>query len=83
MRSITAVRAFPGITRRLSKHRCLMPSKPSKHLTLAFLDPNLVEAAVDGVLPRGYGLSRFLDLPADWTDQWRVLGLTNQPNSKI
>ena len=54
-----------------------------KHLTLAFLDPKLVEAAVDGVLPRGYGLSRFLDLPADWTDQWRVLGLTNQPNSKI
>ena len=46
-----------------------------KHLTLAFLDPKLVEAAVDGILPRGYGLSRFLDLPADWDDQWRVLGL--------
>ena len=46
-----------------------------KHLTLAFLDPKLVEAAVDGLLPRGYGVSRFLDLPADWTDQWCVLGL--------
>ena len=46
-----------------------------KHLTLAFLDPRLVEAAVDGALPRGYGLSRFIDLPADWNDQWRVLGL--------
>ena len=46
-----------------------------KHLTLAFLDPKLVEAAVDGLLPRGCGLSRFLDLPADWNDQWRVLGL--------
>src|SRR6478736_10166541 len=41
-----------------------------KHLTLAFLDPRLVEAAVDGALPRGYGLSRFIDLPADWNDQW-------------
>jgi hypothetical protein len=30
---------------------------------------------VDGALPRGYGLSRFIDLPADWSDQWRVLGL--------
>jgi hypothetical protein len=46
-----------------------------KHLTLAFLDPKLVEAAVDGLLPRGCGLSRFLDLPADWNNQWRVLGL--------
>ena len=48
-----------------------------KHLTLAFLDPELVQAAVDGVLPRGYGLSRFFDLPADWDDQWRVLGLAS------
>jgi hypothetical protein len=48
-----------------------------KHLTLAFLDPKFVEAAVDGVLPRGYGLSRFFDLPADWNEQWRVLGLRN------
>jgi hypothetical protein len=48
-----------------------------KHLTLAFLDPKLVEAAVDGILPRDYGLSRFLDLPAEWNDQWRVLGLRN------
>ena len=48
-----------------------------KHLTLAFLDPRLVEGAVNGVLPRGYGLSRFIELPADWSDQWRALGLTN------
>jgi hypothetical protein len=46
-------------------------------LTLAFLDPKLVEAAVEGALPRGYGLSRFLELPADWDAQWRVLGLNN------
>ena len=51
-----------------------------KHLTLAFLDPKLVEAAVDGILPRGYGLSRLLDLPADWDDQWHVLGLCSPRN---
>jgi hypothetical protein len=51
-----------------------------KHLTLAFLDPKLVEAAVDGILPRGYGLSRLLHLPADWDDQWHVLGLCSPRN---
>jgi hypothetical protein len=51
-----------------------------KHLTLAFLDPKLVEAAVDGLLPRGYGLSRFFDLPSDWEAQWRVLDLNNPRN---
>jgi site-specific DNA recombinase len=51
-----------------------------KHLTLAFLDPKLVEAAVDGLLPRGYGLSRLLDLPAEWDAQWHVLGLCSPRN---
>jgi hypothetical protein len=27
-------------------------------LSLAFLDPDIVKAAVDGRLPRGYGLKR-------------------------
>ena len=53
-----------------------------KHLTLPFLDPKLVEAAVDAMLPRGYGLSRFLNLPSSWDDQWRVLGLRN-PRDRV
>ena len=44
-------------------------------ISLAFLDPALVKAAVEGRLPRGYGVSRLTDLPMAWPDQWRALGL--------
>jgi site-specific DNA recombinase len=45
-------------------------------LSLAFLDPQLVKAAAEGRLPRGYGCSRLTDLPMAFGDQWRALGLT-------
>jgi hypothetical protein len=44
-------------------------------LSLAFLDPALVEAAMDGCLPRGFGLKRLMDLPPEWPEQWHALGL--------
>jgi len=44
-------------------------------LSLAFLAPEIVKAAVDGRLPRGYGLKRLVDHPMAWPDQWRALGL--------
>ena len=44
-------------------------------LSLAFLDPALIDAACAGTLPRGYGVTRLMDLPARFTDQWRALGL--------
>jgi site-specific DNA recombinase len=44
-------------------------------LSLAFLAPEIVKAAVEGRLPRGFGLKRLVDLPMDWPDQWRTLGL--------
>ena len=44
-------------------------------LSLAFLDPALAEAAIDGRLPRGFGLKRLMDPPPEWTAQWRALGL--------
>jgi hypothetical protein len=44
-------------------------------LSLAFLAPNIVKAAVEGRLPRGYGLKRLVELPMAWPDQWRALGL--------
>ena len=33
------------------------------------------KAAVEGRLPRGFGLKRLVDLPMAWPDQWRALGL--------
>jgi hypothetical protein len=45
-------------------------------LSLAFLDPALIDAACAGNLPRGYGVTRLADLPPRFADQWRALGLT-------
>jgi site-specific DNA recombinase len=44
-------------------------------LSLAFLAPEIVKAAVEGRLPRGFGLKHLVDLPVAWPDQWRTLGL--------
>jgi hypothetical protein len=50
-------------------------------LSLAFLSPAIVKAAVEGRLPRGLGLTRLIDLPMDWSEQHRALGLSS--NSAI
>jgi site-specific DNA recombinase len=44
-------------------------------LSLAFLAPEIVKAAVERRLPRGSGLKRLVDLPMAWPDQWCALGL--------
>jgi site-specific DNA recombinase len=44
-------------------------------LSLAFLAPAIVQAAVDGTLPRGLGVSRLTDMPASWAEQRKLLGL--------
>ena len=44
-------------------------------LSLAFLCPPLVQAGVEGRLPRGFGVKRLMDLPLIWADQWTELGL--------
>ena len=44
-------------------------------LSLAFLSPALAKAAIDGRLPRGFGVKRPMDLPTAWSDQWSALGL--------
>jgi hypothetical protein len=48
-------------------------------LSLAFLAPDIVKAAVEGRLPRGYGLNRLVDRPMAGPDQWRTVGLRRQP----
>jgi site-specific DNA recombinase len=44
-------------------------------ISLAFLAPNLVQAAVDGRLPRGVGIASLRDAPAEWSLQYARLGL--------
>jgi site-specific DNA recombinase len=51
------------------------PRKVNMTLSLAFLAPEIVKAAIDGRLPRGVGISRLCDLPASWREQFRELGI--------
>jgi site-specific DNA recombinase len=44
-------------------------------ISLAFLAPNLVKAAVEGCLPRGIGVERLRDPPTEWSRQFDALGL--------
>src|SRR5437879_6877939 len=44
-------------------------------ISLAFLAPNLVKAAVEGRLPRGSGVERLRDPPTEWGWQFEALGL--------
>jgi site-specific DNA recombinase len=44
-------------------------------LSLAFLAPDIVRAAVGGHLPQGLGITRLADLPMDWTEQRRQIGI--------
>jgi site-specific DNA recombinase len=44
-------------------------------ISLAFLAPDLVKAAIDGRLPYGMGVVRLSDLPTEWSRQHQTLGL--------
>ena len=44
-------------------------------LSLSFLSPALVKAAIEGRLSRGFGVKRLMHLPMGWSDQWSALGL--------
>src|SRR6202047_4452523 len=44
-------------------------------ISLAFLAPNLVKAAVEGRLPRGIGIEGLRHPPTEWSRQFESLGL--------
>ena len=44
-------------------------------ISLSFLAPDLVAAAIHGRLPRGVGVTRLIDAPIEWSRQWHMLGL--------
>jgi hypothetical protein len=51
--------------------------KVNMTISLAFLAPDLVKAAIEGRLPRGLGVVRLCDSPAEWSRQYQMLGLTS------
>jgi site-specific DNA recombinase len=44
-------------------------------ISLAFVAPALVRAALEGRLPRGIGVASLRDAPAQWSRQFEKLGL--------
>ena len=48
-------------------------------ISMAFIAPALVKAAVEGRLPRGIGVGRLRDAPAEWSHQLKRLGLAQRP----
>jgi len=56
------------------RERCSI-RKVNMTISLAFLAPNLVKAAIEGRLPRGMGVARLVDAPAGWSRQHQMLGL--------
>jgi site-specific DNA recombinase len=49
--------------------------KVNMTISLTFLAPDLVRAAIEGRLPRGMGIARLVDAPAEWSRQHQMLGL--------
>jgi site-specific DNA recombinase len=49
--------------------------KVNMTVSLAFLAPDLVKAAIEGRLPHGMGVARLAETPAQWSRQHQMLGL--------
>ena len=52
--------------------------KVNMTISLAFLAPDLVKAAIEGRLPHGMGVVRLADPAAEWSRQHQMLGLPAQ-----
>jgi hypothetical protein len=55
------------------RERCSV-RKVNMTISLAFLAPDLVKAAIAGQLPYGMGVARLADMPAEWSRQHQMLG---------
>ena len=65
-------------TESIAKREGCSVRKVNMTISLAFLAPDLVKAAIDGRLPHGMGVVRLADLPAEWSRQREMLGLPPQ-----
>src|SRR4051812_1387080 len=59
----------------IAKRESCSIRKVNMTISLAFLAPDLVKAAIEGRLPRGMGVARLVDAPAEWPRQHQMLGL--------
>jgi site-specific DNA recombinase len=57
-----------------ARHKCSV-RHVNMTISMAFIAPGLVKAAVEGRLPRGIGVAALRDAPAEWSHQFDRLGL--------
>ena len=68
--------AVTGVEQIAAREKCSI-RKIHMTISLAFLAPDLVKAAIEGRLPHGIGIARLRDAPAEWPGQYRKLALPN------
>jgi site-specific DNA recombinase len=61
----------------IAKREGCRARKVNMTISLAFLAPDLVKAAIEGRLPRGMGVAQLCDLPAERSRQRQMLGLSS------
>jgi site-specific DNA recombinase len=64
-----------AILQSIAEREACSARRVSMTISLAFLAPDLVKAAIEGRLPHGMGVTRLVDLPAEWSRQHQILGL--------
>jgi len=57
-----------------ARHKCSV-RHVNMTISMAFIAPGLVKAAVEGRLPRGISVAALRDMPAEWSLQFERLGL--------
>src|ERR1700694_2944269 len=67
----------PDVQQIATRQKCSV-RQVNMTISLAFLAPDLVRAAVEGRLPRGIGVERLRDAPPEWSRQFEALGLNPQ-----
>ena len=63
-----------GVEQIAACHKCSI-RHVNMTISLAFIAPALVKAALEGRLPRGVGVASLRDAPAQWSRQFERLGL--------
>ena len=66
--------ATQGVEQIASRHKCSV-RHVNMTISMAFIAPALVKAAVEGRLPRGIGVASLREAPAEWSRQLKRLGL--------
>ena len=60
-------------TQSIAKRECCSDRQVRMTLSLAYLSPTIVKAAIKGTLPGGLGVASLAELPADWERQREMI----------